>query len=59
MMERLVEMLKETSTWRGMISIVTAFGVVLSPEQSEAIIAAGLALMGVINVFRKEVKANG
>jgi hypothetical protein len=53
-MNRLISALGETSTWRGLISILTALGVVLSPEQAAAIIAGGLALNGLINVFRKE-----
>lgn len=43
--------LKEASTWRGIIAIVTACGVALSPEQIEAIIATGLALMGIVGAF--------
>lgn len=45
--------LSENSTWRGLTALLTAVGVTLSPDQSNAIIAAGLALIGVINVFRK------
>lgn len=54
MYEWIIDRAKETSTWRGVISIVTALGVVISPAQQEAIISLGLALVGVINVFRKE-----
>jgi len=53
-MNRFLEMLNEPSTWRGLISLITAAGVVISPDQMESIIAAGLAIMGAINVFRKE-----
>ncbi len=42
------------STLRGIIGLLTAFGVVLSPDQQEAIVAGGLAVMGLVNVFRKE-----
>jgi hypothetical protein len=48
-----LDRLKENSTWRGLIMVATALGVKLDPTQSEAIIAAGLALVGIINVFRK------
>jgi hypothetical protein len=48
-----VERLSENSTWRGIILLVTSIGVTLTPDQSEKIIAAGLALIGLINVFRK------
>lgn len=50
-METLFKYLKQHSTWQGLIGVATGFGVVLSPEQAEAIIAAGVALIGVISVF--------
>ncbi len=34
--------------------MLTAGGITLAPEQQNAIIAAGLAIIGLINVFRKE-----
>lgn len=43
------------STWNGLIAIITAFGVALSPEQTEAIVVAGLGLVGVISVFVSDV----
>jgi multidrug transporter EmrE-like cation transporter len=43
--------LAEASTWRGMAVLLTAAGVYLSPEQVEAIISIGLALVGIIGVF--------
>lgn len=52
-MSYVLDRLKENSTWRGLIMVATALGVKLDPTQSEAIIAAGLALVGIINVFRK------
>jgi hypothetical protein len=48
--------LSENSTWRGIILLLTAVGVTVNTEQAEHIIAAGLAVIGVINVFRKGVK---
>ena len=48
-----LDRLKENSTWRGIIMLVTAVGLKLDPSQGEAIVAAGLALVGLINVFRK------
>jgi hypothetical protein len=53
-MKTVIEYLKQESTWRGLIAIATAFGVVFSPEQANAIIAAGLATIGVINTFKKD-----
>lgn len=43
--------LKEASTWRGIVAIVTACGVALSPDQVEAIVATGLALVGILGAF--------
>jgi len=36
--------------------VVTAIGLKLDPAQGDAIIATGLSLVGLINVFRKESK---
>jgi hypothetical protein len=42
------------STWKGIIGLVTAAGVTISPEMAVQIIAVGLALTGVINTLRNE-----
>lgn len=42
---------KERSTWLGLISLATALGLTLSDVQSEAIIAAGMSLAGLLAVF--------
>lgn len=55
-MKYLIERLSEMSTWRGLAALATALGVKLHPEQQDAIIAAGLAVIGLINVFRVERK---
>jgi hypothetical protein len=39
------------STWKGLVAILTAGGLVLSPEQAAAITAAGLGVVGLIQVF--------
>jgi hypothetical protein len=54
MIQYITERLNEPSTWRGVISLITGLGVKLRPDLAESIISAGLALMGVINVVRKE-----
>lgn len=51
--ETLLEKLNENSTWRGLILIATAVGVKIEPELQEAILVAGLGLVGLINVVRK------
>ena len=49
----ILERLSENSTWRGLILVATALGIKLDPELQETILAAGLALVGLINVLRK------
>ena len=49
----LLDRLAENSTWRGIILVATAVGLKLEPDHQEAIVAAGLRLVGAINVFRK------
>ena len=56
MLENFIALLGETSTWRGITAIVTALGITLAPEQQNAITALGLAIIGTINVFRREAK---
>ena len=53
-MQTIITYLKSESTWRGIIAIVTAFGIKLAPEQADSIIAAGLAAVGLINTFKKD-----
>ena len=49
----ILERLSENSTWRGLILVAAALGIKLDPELQETILAAGLALVGLINVLRK------
>lgn len=58
MLQFILERGKEASTWRGLVAIVTAAGISLSPELAEAIVALGLAVIGILGVFTKD-KANG
>jgi hypothetical protein len=51
MRQYLLDRLKEPSTWRGIVAFVTAAGLVLSPDQQAAIVAAGLAIIGAIGAF--------
>ena len=55
-MNYVLDRLKEGSTWRGLVMLATALGVKLEPDAASAIIAAGLAIVGVINVLRKQPK---
>jgi hypothetical protein len=52
-MEKILEQLGQSSTWRGLILLAGALGWQLSATHNEAIIAAALAVVGLINVFRK------
>lgn len=42
--------LMEASTWRGVVLVLTALGVQISPELGQAIVTAGLAVAGVIGL---------
>ncbi|TCT21200.1 hypothetical protein [Thiobaca trueperi] len=42
---------REPSTWRGLIWLLTAAGVVLTPDQQAAVIAGGMALAGLVGAF--------
>lgn len=50
----LLARLKERSTWIGLISAATALGLMLSTEQQDAIIAAGIALAGLVTALTKD-----
>ena len=43
-----LERLKEASTWRGIVLLLTAVGVPIAPGVADLIISAGLALTGLI-----------
>jgi len=43
--------LREASTWRGIIMLLTAAGVSLDVAQTEALIATGMAIVGLLGVF--------
>jgi C4-dicarboxylate transporter len=57
-MNYILARLKEASTWRGIAALITAAGVSLSPAQSDAIVAAGLSIIGLIAVFFKDTGAS-
>ena len=53
-MKTLLEHLKQESTWRGLIAIAMAFGLTITPDQQNAILAAGLAVIGLINTVKRD-----
>lgn len=55
-MNAIVNKLTEPSTIRGIIALLGAVGITVQPEYHEHIVAAVLALIGIINVWRKERK---
>ena len=52
----IIDRLKEASTWRGIVALITAAGVALTPEQQAAIVSAGLAVIGLIGVLLGDQK---
>lgn len=44
---------KERSTWVGLVALLSAVGVALSPDQAEAIATAGAAIAGAVGVFTR------
>lgn len=53
-MNWLLNRLNEPSTWRGLVWLLTAFGLSIKPELAEAIITAGIAIAGLIGVVTKD-----
>lgn len=44
----ILERLKEPSTWRGIVLLLTAAGVPMAPGVADLVIAVGLAVAGMI-----------
>lgn len=51
MIKNILEYFTHTSTWKGLFAILTAAGVSFQPEHQQAILTAGLAVIGAIQVF--------
>jgi len=52
--KQIVSFLKQKSTQKGLVGILTAVGLSVRPDQIEAIVTVGVALIGVIDVFTNE-----
>lgn len=52
-MKLLLEKLNEPSTWKGIITILVAFGIQIDPEVQSHILTLGLAIVGLINIKMK------
>ena len=50
-MNWMIARLRENSTWRGIIWLLTVAGLSLRPDQAEAIITVGMAVAGLLGVF--------
>ena len=50
MKDYILARIKEPSTWRGIILLLTAAGLPIAPELADAIISVGLAVAGLIGV---------
>jgi hypothetical protein len=48
MKQYVLDRAKEASTWRGVILILTAVGVPVAPAMADSIVAAGLAIAGLV-----------
>jgi hypothetical protein len=55
--ETLLNYLTQESTYTGLVAILTAFGITLYPELSQAIITCALGVFGLIKVVVNERKA--
>lgn len=57
-MEKIVawcaDRLDEPSTWRGMVWVLSAFGVTIQPELWSQITAIGMAAAGIMGVVSKD-----
>lgn len=49
-MQYIISRAKEPSSWRGIILLLSLVGWQLQPDMQEAIIAAGVALSGLVGV---------
>lgn len=52
----ITDRLRERSTWLGLISLGTALGLVLTPEQADAVVASGMALAGLLATMTTDIK---
>ena len=54
--DKVLDYLTQESTWIGILSMLTAIGIAIKPELSQAIIACGLGVFGLIKVIVNEKK---
>lgn len=56
MLEFIIARGKEASTWRGLVALLTAVGITVTPELAEAVVALGLAVIGILGLFTADKK---
>ncbi len=54
MKDWIIARLREKSTWLGLVSLLGAAGLAISPELSASIVTAGLAIGGLVATVKKE-----
>ena len=47
---------KEASTWRGVVMLLTAVGLKITPEMADAIISFGIAVAGLVGMLLPDSK---
>ena len=57
-LETVLKYLNQSSTYKGLFSVLAAFGVVLKPELADAIIACALGIIGLVDVVIDEHAKN-
>ncbi|MBF0164596.1 MAG: hypothetical protein HQL97_08585 [Magnetococcales bacterium] len=51
-----IERFREPSTWRGMVMLMTAFGVSISPDTVTDVVAVGTGVSGLIGVLTGDTR---
>lgn len=54
MQQMISDRFKEPSTWRGLVMLMTAFGVSMAPDTMDYVIAAGTGVSGLIGLVTKD-----
>ena len=47
---------KDASTWRGVVMLLTAVGLKITPEMANAIISVGIAVAGLVGILLPDSK---
>ena len=58
-LNHIINYLTQASTYKGIFTMLAAFGIVLKPELADAIIACALGITGLINVIINDTPKQG